>query len=295
VKRGSVISIKVETTAHLITVSRCFYKSYKNIKMNILDKIIEAKKAEIAYQKSVVQIETLKYIPEFNRECISLKTNLRKKDSSGIIAEFKQKSPSKGIINVNAKIEEVTKAYTEAGAACLSVLTEPKFFGGSQANLVKARETNPEIPILRKDFIIDHYQLVEAKAYGADIILLIAACLEKKQTELLAQQAKDLGMEVLMEIHNEEELDKINDFVDIIGVNNRNLQTFEVNIETSARLGKLIPEKFIKISESGLTGTDEINYLRKQGFIGFLIGEKFMKTDNPGEACREFINDLKQI
>ncbi|MDR2910002.1 MAG: indole-3-glycerol phosphate synthase TrpC [Bacteroidales bacterium] len=263
--------------------------------MNILDKIIEAKKVEIAYQKSVVQIETLKYIPEFNRECISLKNNLLKKDSSGVIAEFKQKSPSKGVINVDAKIEEVTKGYTEAGAACLSILTEPKFFGGSQANLVKAREANPEIPILRKDFMIDSYQLVEAKAYGADVILLIAACLEKKQAELLAQQAKSLGMEVLMEIHNEEELDKINDSVDIVGVNNRNLKTFEVNIETSVRLGKLIPEKFIKISESGLTGANEINYLRKQGFVGFLIGETFMKTDNPGKACREFIDELKQI
>ncbi len=262
--------------------------------MNILDKIIEAKKAEIAYQKSVVQTETLKYIPEFNRQCISLKTSLQKKDSSGIIAEFKQKSPSKGIINADANIEEVTKGYAEAGAACLSVLTEPKFFGGSQANLVKAREANPEIPILRKDFMIDPYQLVEAKAYGADVILLIAACLEKQQAELLAQEAKNLGMEVLMEIHNEEELDMINNFVDIVGVNNRDLKTFEVNIETSASLGKLIPERFIKISESGLTGAGEIKYLRNHGFSGFLIGETFMKTGNPGAACREFIDALRQ-
>ena len=261
--------------------------------MNILNKIIEAKKAEIAYQKSVVQIEMLKDIPDFNSECISLKASLLKKGSSGIIAEFKQQSPSRGVINANAKVEEVTKAYTEAGAAGLSVLTEPKFFGGSQANLIRARETNPEISILRKDFMIDPYQLVEAKAYGADVILLIAACLEKKQAELLAQQAKNLGMEVLMEIHNEEELEKINDFVDVVGVNNRDLKTFEVNIETSVRLGKLIPERFIKISESGLTGAKEIHYLRKEGFMGFLIGETFMFTDNPGKTCREFIKELE--
>ena len=261
--------------------------------MNILNKIIEAKKAEIAYRKSVVQIEMLKDMPDYNSECISMKAGLLKKGSSGIIAEFKQQSPSKGVINANAKVEEVTRAYAEAGAACLSVLTEPKFFCGSQANLVKAREANPEISILRKDFMIDPYQLVEAKAYGADAILLIAACLEKKQAELLAQQAKSLGMEVLMEIHNEEELEKINDFVDIVGVNNRDLRNFEVSIETSVRLGKLIPERFIKISESGLTGAKEIHYLREKGFMGFLIGETFMKTDNPGEACRKFIKELK--
>ena len=262
--------------------------------MNILNKIIESKKAEIAYQKSVIQIEILKMSPYFNKECISLKAGLLKKDSSGIIAEFKQQSPSKGVINANAKVEEVTRAYTEAGAVCLSVLTESEFFGGSQANLIKAREVNPEIPILRKDFMIDTYQLFEAKAYGADVILLIAACLEKKQAELLAQQAKNLGMEVLMEIHNEEELEKINDFVDIVGVNNRDLKTFEVNIETSVRLGKLIPDRFLKVSESGLSGVKEIHYLRTNGFMGFLIGETFMRTDNPGETCRKFIEELKQ-
>ena len=261
--------------------------------MNILDKIIEAKKAEIACQKSVVQIETLKDTFAFNNECISMKAGLLKKGSSGIIAEFKRQSPSKGVINANAKVEKVAKSYIKAGAACLSVLTEPKFFGGSQADLIKARKANPEIPILRKDFIIDPYQLFEAKAHGADVVLLIAACLEKKQAELLVQQAKNLGMEVLMEVHNEEELEKINDFVDMVGVNNRDLKTFDVNIETSVRLGKLIPERFVKISESGLKSAKEIHYLRKQGFMGFLIGETFMKTDNPGETCCKFIEELK--
>jgi indole-3-glycerol phosphate synthase len=241
----------------------------------------------------VVDVEVLKKIPDFNRKCISLKANLLKKGSSGIIAEFKQKSPSKGEINISAKVEEVTKDYVAAGASGLSVLTEPKFFGGSQANLVKARETNPKIPILRKDFMIDPYQLVEAKAYGADVILLIAACLEKEQAELLAKEAKQLGMEVLMEIHNAEELEKVNDFVDIVGVNNRDLKTFTMDIETSVRLSKLIPDKFVKISESGLDSAKTIHYLRENGFKGFLIGETFMKTENPGETCQKFIAELK--
>jgi indole-3-glycerol phosphate synthase len=262
--------------------------------MTILDKIIEAKKEEVANQKRLVDIEMLKAIPDFGRECISLKNNLLKDGSSGIIAEFKQKSPSKGDINLSAKVEEVTKAYADAGVAGISVLTEPKFFGGHQANLVKAREINPEIPILRKDFMIDPYQMVEAKAYGADVILLIAACLEKDQAEMLAKEAKNLGLEVLMEIHNTEELEKINDFVDMVGVNNRNLKTFEVGVETSVKLGKLIPGRFVKISESGLTGPKEIHYLRENGFNGFLIGETFMKTKNPGEACKKFIEELKK-
>ena len=260
--------------------------------MNILDKIIAAKKEEIAHQKRVIDVEVLMKIPDFNRKCISLKANLLKKGSSGIIAEFKQKSPSKGEINISAKVEEVTKAYVDAGVSGLSVLTEPKFFGGSQANLVKARETNPKIPILRKDFMIDPYQLVEAKAYGADVILLIAACLEKEQAEMLAKEAKQLGMEVLMEVHNAEELEKVNDFIDIVGVNNRDLKTFTMDIETSVRLSKLIPDKFVKISESGLDSAKTIHYLRENGFKGFLIGETFMKTENPGEACRKLIEEL---
>jgi indole-3-glycerol phosphate synthase len=141
--------------------------------------------------------------------------------------------------------------------------------------------------------MIDPYQLVEAKAYGADVILLIAACLEKDQAEMLAKEAKNLGMEVLMEVHNEEELEKLNDYIDMVGVNNRNLKTFDVDVETSVRLAKLIPDRFVKISESGLTGPKEIHYLRENGFKGFLIGETFMKTKDPGDACKKFIEELK--
>jgi indole-3-glycerol phosphate synthase len=260
--------------------------------MNILDQIIDTKKTEVARQKKVVGISDLEKYPFFSRKCNSLKSNLLKENESGIIAEFKQKSPSKGEINFKVKVEDVTKSYVNAGASCLSVLTDYEYFGGTLANLVKARETNPEIPILRKDFMIDTYQIVEAKAYGADVILLIAACLDKKQALELAQKAKELGMDVLLEIHNKEELEIINDFVDIVGVNNRNLKTFEVSVETSVELSKLIPGKFVKISESGLKGADEINYLKKHGFRGFLIGETFMKTENPGEACKNLISQL---
>ncbi len=260
--------------------------------MNILDKIITTKKREVEHQKLIVGVAELEQYPMYSRKCNSLKANLLKEGSSGIIAEFKQKSPSKGEINFRAKVEEVTKGYVEAGVAGLSVLTDYEYFGGDLDNLAKARETNPNIPVLRKDFMIDSYQIAEAKAYGADVILLIAACLEKGQAELLARKAKELGMEVLMEIHDAGELELINDFVDVVGVNNRNLKTFEVDVETSVKLSKLIPDKFVKISESGLSGAKEIAYLRQHGFKGFLIGETFMKTDNPGEACSKFIEKL---
>ena len=260
--------------------------------MNILDKIIETKKVEVANQKKVVSISELEKYPMFKRECNSLKNSLLKENSTGIIAEFKQKSPSKGEINFGVKVEKVTKDYVDAGVSGLSVLTDYEYFGGTLSNLTKARETNPNIPILRKDFMVDEYQIVVAKAFGADVILLIAACLEKEQAENLAKKAKELGMDVLMEIHNEKELEIVNNFVDIVGVNNRNLKTFEVDVETSVNLSKQIPERFVKISESGLSGAETIRYLRKNGFKGFLIGETFMKTDNPGEACRQLILKL---
>jgi len=252
--------------------------------MNILEKIIETKKVEVARQKKAIPAAHLKKYPGYGRKCNALKAALLKHNSTGIIAEFKQKSPS--------KVEKVTKGYADAGAAGLSVLTDYEYFGGTLANLAKAREANPEIPVLRKDFMIDTYQILEAKAFGADVILLIAACLEKEQAETLAKKAKSLGMEVLMEVHDSEELKMVNNFVDIVGVNNRNLKTFEVDVETSVKLAKLIPERFVKISESGLAGAETIHYLRKNGFKGFLMGETFMKTDNPGEACKKLITEL---
>ncbi len=261
--------------------------------MNILDKIIESKKQEINHQKKVVSEVQLKSYPWFKRNCNSLKDALAKSGSTGIIAEFKQKSPSKGEINFGVKVEAVTRDYAEAGAAGLSVLTDYEYFGGTLANLLKAREVNTDIPILRKDFMIDPWQVAEAKAYGADVILLIAACLEKKQAEQLAKKAKSMGMEVLMEVHNAEELNKLNEFVDMVGVNNRNLKTFKVDVETSVKLAELIPDRYIKISESGISNATTIRYLKENGFRGFLIGETFMKSKNPGEACKKLISELE--
>jgi len=260
--------------------------------MQVLEKIITAKKAEIINQKKVFSLEKLQKMPLFNRETVSLKERLLDSGSSGIIAEFKQKSPSKGIINELAKVEVVTKGYAGAGVAGLSVLTDYEFFGGTLANLLKARETNPGIPVLRKDFIIDPYQIYEAKAYGADVILLIAACLGKTQLHGLALLAKQLGLEVLVEVHNEEELEKISPAADLAGVNNRNLKTFKVGIETSERLGPLIPEPFVKIAESGIVSPENIFRLREAGFKGFLIGESFMKTADPAKTCKDFISEL---
>ncbi len=260
--------------------------------MNILEKIIEVKKREVAENRKNLPEEKLKFHPLYGRKCHSLRSALLEEGAKGVIAEFKQKSPSKGDINREAKVEEVTKNYVLAGASGLSVLTDRDFFGGSLENLARARETNNEIPILRKDFMIDSYQITEARAYGADVILLIAACLDKDKAQELARAAKSLGMEVLMEVHSKEELDIINEYVDIVGVNNRNLKTFTVDVETSVNMAKLIPDKYVKISESGLSDAGTIHYLRENGFQGFLIGETFMKAPNPGEACKNFISSL---
>ena len=260
--------------------------------MTILEEIVKTKKEEVARQKKHTSTGQLEKYPLFKRNCNSLKASLLRENSSGIIAEFKQKSPSKGEINFGVKVEDVTRQYVEAGAAGLSVLTDFQYFEGTLANLSKARERNPDIPILRKDFMIDSYQVTEAKAYGADVILLIAACLDKKQAEALAKEAKYLGMEVLMEIHDVAEAEKINDYVDIVGVNNRNLKTFEVNVETSVKLAEHIPSRFLKISESGISKAETIRYLKDKGFRGFLIGETFMKTGNPGEALNKLIAEL---
>jgi indole-3-glycerol phosphate synthase len=229
----------------------------------------------------------------FFRKCNSLKEIILLPGSSGIIAEFKQKSPSKGLINATVDAGEVAKGYAAAGASGISVLTDFPFFGGSLENLRKARKSCPEIPLLRKDFMLDEYQLVEAKASGADVILLIAACLSKLQAAELAGLARELGMEVLFEIHGEEELDLIPDQADFVGVNNRNLKTMTVSLGTSFHLAPLIPDRFVKISESGISTPEDVSKLKAAGYQGFLIGENFMHTGDPAKACREFILKLK--
>lgn len=259
--------------------------------MNILDTIIEHKKQEVAQRKQDVPVAKLEQSEFFKRDTLSLKKFLLDETKTGIIAEFKRKSPSKGWIHQGADPVIITGAYAKHGASGLSVLTDENFFGGSTEDLHKARVN--EVPILRKDFMIDEYQLVEAKAMGADVILLIAANLSTKTVKSLAVVAKGLGLEVLLEIHNEEELEHICDAVDLVGVNNRNLKTFEVSIETSIGLSKQIPADKLKISESGISDVATIKELKKYDYKGFLIGENFMKAPEPAIAFAAFVEQLK--
>jgi indole-3-glycerol phosphate synthase len=261
--------------------------------MNILEAIITNKRIEVEERKLLNPVDELCKSKFYSRPVLSLKQFLLDDSKTGIIAEFKRRSPSKGSINEDADVVEVTTAYAENGASCLSVLTDELFFGGSTEDLVKARVN--KIPILRKDFIIDEYQITEAKAMGADVILLIAACLTPSEVERLAAFAKSLGLEALLELHGEEELDHICEETEIVGINNRNLKTFEVDIEQSLRMAKQIPSTKIKIAESGISSIETILLFKQNGFRGFLIGENFMKEENPGEAFNKFINQLKKV
>jgi indole-3-glycerol phosphate synthase len=260
--------------------------------MNILDKIIEHKKEEVARNKKLVSLHELQQQENFNRKTFSLKEFLLDETKTGIISEFKRRSPSKGIINDKADVMDVTTAYTKHGASGLSVLTDTEFFGGAVDDLLKARVN--DIPILRKDFIIDEYQLAEARAMGADVILLIAACLTPHRVQELAFFAKSLQLEVLLEIHNEAELQHICDEVDMVGVNNRDLKTFSVDINRSIELSRQIPADKIKIAESGIKNVETIEIFKEVGFKGFLMGENFMKEKDPGEAFEQFVKKLKQ-
>ena len=262
--------------------------------MTILDKIIAFKKKEVAKIKADVPLKKLVESPKFKRTTISLKKSLLEIGSTGIIAEFKRQSPSKGIINDKATIAEVTNGYLDANVAAQSILTDTSFFGGTMADLMEARVINQTTPILRKDFVVDGFQIVEAKAIGADVILLIASCLTSEELKNYGNLAADLGLEVLYEVHTQEDLDKISDLNNkIIGINNRNLKTFEVDLDHSIKLANQIPDTCIKVSESGISDPRIITGLKEYGFQGFLIGENFMKTDNPGEACQDFINQIK--
>ena len=261
--------------------------------MNILDKIIAHKRIEIGENKLNMPVDQLEKKEFFNSPVISLCKSLLDENSTGIIAEFKRQSPSRGVINANADVVQVTTAYTENGAAALSVLTDTNFFGGSNVDLLRARVN--KIPILRKDFIIDEYQILEALAIGADVILLIAACLTPAQVKQLGGFAKSLGLEVLLEIHNEDELGHICDECDVVGVNNRDLKYFTVDVNQSLDLSDKITAGQVKISESGLTDTDTIHMLRSAGFKGFLIGENFMREPDPAVAFASFVKHLKTL
>lgn len=261
--------------------------------MNILEKIIAHKRVEVAQRKREVTVAELERHGLFKKLPLSLKQFIKDETKTGIIAEFKRASPSKGIINNTAAVAEVTTAYAAYGASGISVLTDEAFFKGSLADLDAA--VNNNVPVLRKDFIIDAYQIIEAKAHGASVILLIAACLSPADVKVLARTAKDLSLEVLLELHDEAELDHVCDDVDLVGINNRNLKTFSVDLEQSIRLAGKLDGAFLKIAESGISSAENMQYLKSHGFDGFLIGEHFMKEANPGEAFKNFVTVLNAV
>lgn len=259
--------------------------------MTILDKIIHDKRREVQLKKTLIPVSQLENTLLFGSRTYSLSKNLRN-NLVGIIAEHKRYSPSKSLISNDFSVEEVTIGYQNAGVSGISVLTDGKYFGGSLDDLLLAK-ASVKVPLLRKEFIIDEYQILEAKAHGADVILLIAAVLTREEIKQLSEFAHSLGLEVLLEVHNREELDKaIMPSLDMIGVNNRNLKTFEVSLDFSKALAQHIPNDFVKVSESGISNSQDINNLQSFGYQGFLIGEHFMKTDNPGQAAAAFINSI---
>lgn len=260
-------------------------------KMNILDKIVIDKQKEVDLKKSLIPVSQLEHSVLFERKTTSLANKL-KISGSGIIAEHKRRSPSKSTINQNLNVQDVAKGYEDAGVCGMSVLTDGKYFGGSLDDLLVAR-ASCKLPLLRKEFIIDEYQIIEAKAYGADVILLIASILTRNEIKQFSELAKSLQLDVLLEVHNEAELHKsIMPSLDMLGVNNRNLKTFEVSLNISKTLSTIIPNDFVKVSESGISTIEAIKELQSFGYQGFLIGENFMKTDNAGYSAKQFIKDL---
>ena len=262
--------------------------------MNILEKIVAHKREEVASRKELYPVPLLERSIFFKSPTVSLRQYLLRSDKQGLIAEFKRKSPSKGHINRFAKVQDVSLGYMQAGASALSVLTDEHYFGGGSKDLEEARKFN-YCPILRKDFVIDEYQIIEARSIGADAILLIAEVLSKEEVAILAGVAAGLGLEVLMEVHSEAQLDKVCDAVTAVGVNNRNLETFQVDLDTSRRLASLIPGDKVKVSESGIHSAADAADLRTYGYNGFLIGEQFMKTSDPKAACVKFLRELAEL
>ena len=261
--------------------------------MSILDRILADKKIEVAQRKTLFPTSCWEASPLFELRVNSLSERLRN-STSGIIAEHKRRSPSKQSINSSLSVSTVAQGYEAAGVCGMSVLTDGKYFGGSLDDLNLARAVT-EFPLLRKEFIVDEYQLIEAKAHGADLILLIAAVLSKAEIQQLSTAAQQLDLEVLLEVHNQEELEKsLMHTLDLLGVNNRNLKTFEVSLDISRSLAPLIPDEFVKVSESGISDVAAIQELQAYGYQGFLVGENFMKTEDPGAAARKFINQLEK-
>ena len=259
--------------------------------MDILDKIVASKREEVRIRKKLFPAAELKKTTFFDQDPISLYSALKKKGPS-IIGEFKRRSPSKGEINITADVAYVAAGYEEAGVAAMSVLTDNEFFGGESNDLRKAAEVT-ELPILRKDFVIDEYQVLESKSIGASAILLIASILSKKETEQLASLAFSLGMDVLFEIHDENDLEKMSHNIRIVGVNNRNLKTFEINMENSLDLLHQLPAGCLKVAESGFQTMTDVKKMHARGYDAFLIGEKFMRSADPAKSAASFISGLK--
>ena len=262
--------------------------------MNILEKIVARKREEVAERRELFPVRLLEKSIYFATPAVSFTRYLKRKDKSGIIAEFKRRSPSRGDINPYASVERVSIGYMQAGASALSVLTDEQFFGGRNADLTEARRFN-FCPILRKDFIIDEYQILEARSIGADAILLLASALSYDEIRRFTAFARSLGLEVLIEIHEEAHLDKISPEAQVIGVNNRDLRDFSVDMQRSMDLLPFLPSEMVPISESGLSMPETVADLKQAGFKGFLMGEAFMTTDRPGQACRQFIQDVRRI
>jgi indole-3-glycerol phosphate synthase len=263
--------------------------------MNILDEILAHKREEVDERKSLYPVKLLEQSIYFKTQPVSMKKYIQREDKSGIIAEIKRMSPSKGVINAHVSIERTSIGYMQAGASAISVLTDKRFFGGSNEDLTIARKFN-FCPILRKDFTIDEYQIIEAKSIGADVILLIAAALKPSEVKSLTSLAHSLGMEVLLEVHNKEELQSTLDSgADLIGVNNRDLKTFKLSIEISKSLASLIPSEVVKVSESGIESPKTILELKEYGYEGFLMGQNFMQHSSPEKACMEFIHELSTL
>lgn len=258
--------------------------------MSILDQIITRKKEEIAFNKGKITLNALMDSEFFAKETFSLKQSVE--SGNGIIAEFKRKSPSKGIINDRVTPIEVVSQYEVFGASGVSILTDTDFFGGSFEDLLSVR-SSVNIPILRKDFMVDTFQFYEAKAMGADAVLLIAACLSPMQVQEFTQLAHMLQMEVLLEIHAEEELGHFNSAIDLVGINNRNLKDFKVDLQHSVNLKNLLPKGALSIAESGIYSVEDVKFLKEKGFDGFLMGEYFMKEESPGKAFEAFMQSAK--
>ncbi|MCJ8163672.1 indole-3-glycerol phosphate synthase TrpC [Pontibacter sp. E15-1] len=263
--------------------------------MNILDEIITQKHKEVAERRELYPVKLLEKSLYFETKCLSLEQYLLRPDKSGIIAEIKRRSPSKGAINPYVSVERTSIGYMQAGASALSILTDTNYFGGKNEDLLTARKFN-YCPILRKDFMVDEYQVVEAKSIGADVILLIAAALEPARLKELAAFARSLGMEVLLEVHDLNELQtSMNEFVTVVGVNNRNLKTFKTDVGLSFELANHIPVGITKISESGLSQPQTLVDLQEAGYNGFLIGESFMTSSRPEQAAAKFIKELRAL